>query len=183
MTVKKEKIAKRYARALFDATDPAQYQAVSDFLSSAASCWNNSGDFKNIAELPLLSNDKRAEVIAKVLGEVHPFPTKEIGKLIALLSEAHRVDVLPGISQFFTAYMQELQKFLALEVASARDLSEDERKKISEDLAKRLGSKVTVEWKVDSGLIGGLVIKAGDRMIDSSVRGALKQLESYMVNA
>ena len=69
------------------------------------------------------------------------------------------------------------------EIQSAKELSNDEINKIAEDLAKNFSSKMKLNYKYDKSLIGGLVIKVGSTMIDTSIKNKLQQIENRMIEA
>ena len=69
------------------------------------------------------------------------------------------------------------------EIQSAKELSSDEIKKITEDLVKNFSSKIKLTYRHDESLIGGLVIKVGSTMVDTSIKNKLQQIENRMIEA
>jgi len=102
------------------------------------------------------------------------------GNMIRLLAENRRLALLPQIAVLFEALKAEYQKAVEVEVSTAFEISAETVELLSKALARRLDRKVTLQARVDSSLIGGAVIRAGDTVIDNSVRGKLKKLaESF----
>jgi len=181
MGSKNEKVAKRYARALFDASQASDYEAVQAFLDKASKCWHKSGSLRAAMQLPTLSLDERSNLLDGVLSGVSKIPTETTEKLLKLLASANRVDTIPEISKFFSAYVREYLKLLSVEVISAHELSDAEKQAISAELTTKLAGQVVITWSVQPEQIGGLVMRVGDRMVDRSVLGALQDLKSHIV--
>ena len=84
---------------------------------------------------------------------------------------------MPEVSEYFGRLVNELKKVLSLSVVSAFPLSDSERDEIVSRIQNEFGSMASISWEVDPGLIGGLVIKSGDLVLDNSVKGALGKIK------
>ena len=100
---------------------------------------------------------------------------------IKLLLEYGRVDVLPEISDRFDALKAEVENTVDVTVTSATQLSDAQVSEIEEALKSRLGRDVNLSTEIDENLIGGAVIRAGDVVIDGSVRARLEGLSNALV--
>ncbi len=100
--------------------------------------------------------------------------------LVRLLTANRRLALLPEIAQLFEELKAEHERAVDAEILSAYPLDEAQLKKISAALKKKLGREVRMVPKVDPSLIGGVVIRAGDVVIDGSVEGRLRALSSYL---
>ena len=105
---------------------------------------------------------------------------KELGNFLALLLENGRIGALPEVQQAFATELAALKNVLALEITSARPVSEEEQSEMLEKLKTECGSLVSIEWQQDPDLIGGLLIKSGDRVLDNTVRGSLKKIRQSL---
>jgi len=102
--------------------------------------------------------------------------------LLKLLIENGRVGVLPEIAQRFDALRAEVENTVDVVVTSAAELSAKQRQEIVTALTARLGREVRLETQIDKNLIGGAVIRAGDVVIDGSLRAGLDGLTNALIN-
>ena len=165
-------IARPYAKAAFDfAVEHQVVESWSEMLSFAALVSENE------SMKPLLngslSSDKLAELFINVCGEQVDVNGQN---LIKVMAENDRLGVLPAVAQLYAEYRLEWAKEVEATVTSATELSEEQVQQISVSLEKRLARKVKLNCSVDAGLIAGVIIKAGDLVIDGSVRGKLTRL-------
>jgi F-type H+-transporting ATPase subunit delta len=100
--------------------------------------------------------------------------------LVRLLTENHRLALLPEIAALFEALRAEAETRVEAEVVSATAVSADQLKTIAAALKQRLGREVTLATRLDPSLVGGIVIRAGDLVIDGSVRGKLVALATHL---
>lgn len=141
--------------------------------------------------LGLLSALTKQEAVAALLGSPSETPAGKAARLIEIcgdsvtpavvnfihiLAENRRLALLPVISEQFNALKAEQEKNVAVEVVSARALTADQQETLAAALKTRLQRDVTINVSVDSALLGGAVIRAGDTIIDGSVRGRLTKL-------
>ena len=101
---------------------------------------------------------------------------EEVKNLIKLLTENGKLQLLPKIAELFEQYKAEDEGYVNVELFSAYALSKAEQSKYVAKLEKFLNKKVNATVSVDNSLIGGILAKAGDKVIDGSIRGQLKQL-------
>lgn len=170
-------IARPYAKAAFEyalgAQTVSEWASMLDFVAQAVS--NN--DVANIISNPSLSAEQKGEVILKISeGQI----TDKVENFIKLLARNHRLEALPAIKIRFDVLKADYDKAVEVEVTSAAALSDDQLQRLTEKLTAKLGRKVNIQTQVDSSMIGGLVIKAGDMVIDGSVRGKLNKLSETL---
>ncbi|TMX34952.1 F0F1 ATP synthase subunit delta [Vibrio sp. Hep-1b-8] len=169
-------IARPYAKAAFDfAVEKGQLDQWSQMLSFAAEVANN----EQIHELltSSMSADKLAEVFVAVCGEqVDAFGQN----LIKVMAENGRLQALPDVCAEFLLLKQEHEKEISVEVTSATELSDQQKADISSKLETRLERKVQLNCSVDEALLGGVIIRAGDLVIDNSARGRLNRLSDAL---
>ncbi len=169
-------IARPYAKAAFDfAVEKDQLDQWGQMLSFAAEVANN----EQIHELltSSMSADKLAEVFVAVCGE----QVDEFGQnLIKVMAENGRLQALPDVCAEFLLLKQEHEKEITVEVTSATELSDQQKADISSKLETRLERKVQLNCSVDEALLGGVIIRAGDLVIDNSARGRLNRLSDAL---
>ena len=99
---------------------------------------------------------------------------------IKLLVENQRLDILPEIASMFESMRAEAEKSIDVVVTSAFDLDEAQKQKISAAMKKRMGRDIRLSCKTDRELLGGIIIRAGDKVIDGSARTRLSELANAL---
>ncbi|QSX30082.1 F0F1 ATP synthase subunit delta [Shewanella cyperi] len=169
-------IARPYAKAAFDfAIEKQAVDSWAEMLSFAALVSEND------TMRPLLAGSLASAKLAKLFIDVCGEQINEHGQnLIKVMAENGRLEVLPAVSQLFAEYRNEWAKEVEADVVSASELSSEQQQQISVSLEKRLARKVKLNCSIDAGLIAGVIIKAGDLVIDGSVRGKLARLSDKL---
>ncbi|MEM1399403.1 MAG: F0F1 ATP synthase subunit delta [Pseudomonadota bacterium] len=172
-------LAERYATALYDLADEAKaLDAVADDLRGMRALLVESDDLRRLVRSPSIGREDQAKAldsVAKSAG-VHDLTRKFLGVLAA----NRRLFALGEIGQ---AYLNELSRRrgeMTAEVTSATELSDQQIKKLTDQLRASMGSKVSVDLQVDPALLGGMIVKVGSRMVDSSLRTKLAKLQLAM---
>jgi F-type H+-transporting ATPase subunit delta len=122
---------------------------------------------------PKVNDQQLAGLIIDVAGDGL---SKTGQNLVRLLAENERLDEMAGIAAVFEQERDRIEGRSHVEVTSAFELTDKQQKSIGESMSKRLGIEVDVSVTVDKSLIGGVIIRAGDTVIDASLRGRLSQL-------
>jgi F-type H+-transporting ATPase subunit delta len=104
----------------------------------------------------------------------------QVSNFIAILAANKRLALLPEIHSMFVEFKANQEKTVDVEVVSAFDLAEEAQDRLAVSLGKKLERQVTVRTSTDSDLLGGVLIRAGDLVIDGSVRGRLNKLAEAM---
>ncbi|CAM4040325.1 MULTISPECIES: F0F1 ATP synthase subunit delta [Shewanella] len=169
-------IARPYAKAAFDyAIEKNAVESWAQMLSFAAQVSENE------TMKPLLSgalaSSQLADLFIKVCGE----QINEQGQnLIKVMAENGRLEVLPAVYELFHEFSNEWAKEVEATVVSATELSAEQQQQISASLEKRLTRKVKLNCSVDASLVAGVIITAGDLVIDGSVSGKLNRLSDKL---
>ena len=172
-------LAGRYATALFGlARDEQQIDAVTRSLDSLEAAMTESADFRTLVTSPLIGRadaGKTVRALTPALG-VDPITAKFLGVLAdnGRLSELR--PVIKAVRQLAAAHRGET----TAEVTSAFPLNDDQVTKLKANLKSRLGRDVAIDAKVDPAILGGIVIRHGSQMIDSSIRTKLNTLANAM---
>ncbi|HVT36939.1 MAG TPA: F0F1 ATP synthase subunit delta [Nevskiaceae bacterium] len=170
-------IARPYAKAVFElARESGKLKEWSAQLAAIAAVIAD----KQVAELvgsPALS---RAQ-LAALLGELLKRDVNSEGQsLLRMLAENGRLKAAPLIAGQYEALRAEAELRVDVEITSAAPVAAEQQQTLASAIKKRLARDVAVEWKTDDSLIGGAVIRAGDLVIDGSVRGELERLQTAL---
>ena len=169
-------IARPYAKAAFDYAVDAK--AVDNWLEMLVFAAEVS---KNDTMTGYLSGSASVEQAKEIFLNVCGEQLNENGQnLIKVMAENERLLVLPQVAEQFAELKAEFDKEVTVDVSSAVELTADQQSNISAALEKRLARKVKLNCVVDATIVSGLVIKAGDMVIDGSIRGKLDRLATTM---
>lgn len=172
-------IAERYATALFELADSqGALDQVAGDLTTLKAMIGESADFRRLVASPVLSRDEQGRAI-QALAKAAGF-TVTTTNFLGLAAKNRRLFALPGIIAAFLARLAARRGEIGASVASAVPLSQAQLDALTSTLKTTFGSNVNVETAVDPGLLGGLVVKVGSRMVDSSLRTKLQHLKLAM---
>ena len=166
-------VARPYARAVYQqATEESTLDNWSEALALMSAV---TGDDLMVAVLdnPQLGSEQKAELMLKVVGDKLDAQQQNLVKLMA---ENGRLKALPEVAEQFEAYRAEAEGKVEAEVVSAFPLSSEQEESITKTLKAKLGREVTINTSIDESLIGGVIIKAGDTIIDGSMKSQLESL-------
>ncbi len=166
-------LARPYARAAFQvARERDQLSHWSEALVIAAAIAADDG------ARPLLSNPRltRDQVLDLFTDIGAARFDDSVTNFLRVLATYGRLELLPEISTQFEGLRREAEARVHVQVTSAHPLGEDESVRLTERLKARFGREIDLDVDVDPALIGGAVIRAGDQVIDGSVRGRLERL-------
>jgi F-type H+-transporting ATPase subunit delta len=172
-------LTERYAAALFDLADERkELDAVADDLKALRGLVAESADLRRMIRSPVLARDHQAKAVAALAERAG---LKELTRnFLGLLARNRRLFALPDMIEGFLGILAARRGEVTAQVIAAQELSEAQRKVIDERLRKAIGGKVAIDLKIDPGLLGGLVIKVGSRMVDASLKSKLRRLELAM---
>jgi F-type H+-transporting ATPase subunit delta len=174
--VRTTSVARRYAKAAFEVArekgDPQSWVSRLEAVSDAVS------DRELLAVLRSPSASAAHKITA--IESVFPDLTPEQRNLVRILIQRHRIELLPAITAAFSGYLDEMLGRTEAGVVSARPLSGDELRAIQDHLNIRTGRTVKLKTSVDEALIGGVVMRVGDDLIDASVATKLERLRQKL---
>ena len=174
-------VARRYARALFGiGVDAGKFEALGAELGSLATLWNESDELRQALENPVFRPEEKRAVLQTILPKIAPTP--EVQRFVLLLLERRRIVLLPAIARAYRDLTDAQLGQVRAEVTSAQELAPGTLDRVRRSLEQRTGKKVIVNAKVDAELIGGLVARVGDLVLDGSVRTQLEDLRTRLVN-
>lgn len=166
-------VARPYAKAAFEvAREQGHVTEWADMLSILATV-TKQPKLKTALGNPAFSAQEKASALAQVCEEI----TTEQGKAFLLnLAENKRLLLLPAISELFQQFKLNYEKAVDVKLTSAFELSAEQAQTLADSLAKKLDRKINLTNETDASLIGGVVIRTSDLIIDGSVRGKLTKL-------
>ncbi|MDN5786349.1 F0F1 ATP synthase subunit delta [Pseudorhodobacter sp.] len=172
-------IAARYATALFElAKEGKSLKALEGDIDALDAALDSSADLKAMISSPVYSRDEQEHAIVAI--------AKKMGlstltaNTLALMAEKRRLFVLPQLTKAVQDMISEEKGEVTAEVTSASKLSAAQAKELAATLKARVGKDVKLKTAVDESLIGGLVVKLGSTMIDTSVKARLAALQNAM---
>jgi F-type H+-transporting ATPase subunit delta len=172
-------IARPYARAAFaHASEGKDLAAWSKLLGSAAIAATDPRVSRLIGN-PHVTGEQLVELLAGV--------SKGAGgkggtNFLLALAENRRLALLPEIAAQFETLRAEVENVVDVEVIAAREIAAPQQKRLAEALKRRLGRDVRMHTRIDESLLGGAIVRAGDLVIDGSLKGRLARLGSALTN-
>jgi F-type H+-transporting ATPase subunit delta len=172
-------LAERYATALFDLAETAnKLDEVADDLRGLKAAIGGSDDLQRLIRSPLYGRGQQAAAMAAVLDKAGVQDLTR--RFVLVAAQNRRLFAVPGMINAYLAELARRRGEVTAEVTAARELTADQRKALGEALGKAVGGNVQMNLKVDPSLLGGLMVKVGSRMIDSSVKSKLQRLKFAM---
>lgn len=166
-------VARPYAKAAFQyAQENSRLGQWAEMLGLLADVVNDSA-FRAFLARPELSAKQQAEAVRAVCGDKID---RDVSNFVVNLANNKRLEALPAISELFEEMRAEAEGELEVEVTAAFELSPAQTQSLAKTLTEKLTRQVNLTCSVDPALIGGAVIRAGDLVIDASVRGKLGKL-------
>lgn len=169
----------RYATALFDlAREAKSIDAVESSLAKVRAALDESDDFRTLVNSPILSRGDAAKAIAATADTMQLDTTTR--NFLGVLAQNRRLSQLPQIIRAYRSLAANHRGETTAEVASAHPLTDDQVAALKQQLRARVGRDVNVDLSVDPSLLGGLVVRLGSQMIDSSIKTRLNTLAHAM---
>ena len=175
-------VAGRYATALFELAEAQNaLDAVAADLGSIGTMLNESEDLTRLVRSPLFSADEQGRAFAAVLDKAGI--SGLVKNFVGLVIANRRLFALPDMIRSYNAILAEKRGEMTADVTSAHPLGDQQVESLKAALKSATGRDVRINTKVDAGLLGGLIVKVGSRMIDSSLRTKLNSLKIAMKEA
>ena len=179
MSIVLSKVAVPYAEALLDlAQSNDSLKETTNDMNFVSQILADSSDLKKFLGNPLITKDAKKNTVKDIFGEQIDASTL---KFLWLLVERGRIEVLESIAQRFLELSFKQESIEIAKITSSIQLSSQQQKDISEKLKVLTRAKqIKLALKVDPSLIGGFTIEIGSKMIDTAIRGQLKQISSLL---
>jgi F-type H+-transporting ATPase subunit delta len=179
--MREEKVAYRYAKALFDTADEQGIvETVEEHLQALAHLFNKSIEFQRLVTDPLVTSSIKDDLFVRLFrGKVHQL----VVNFLRLLASRRRERALLAIIREFRQIVEERAGIMTASVVSATDLTSEQKRVLMDRLSRYASKKVKLECAVDPTLRGGFIAKLGDIVFDGSVEARLEMLRHQIVSA
>lgn len=175
-------IATRYATAVFELSKDANgLKGLESDINALTAALEGSADLRDLISSPLYSRDQQNGAIVAVAEAMKLSTT--MTNTLALMASKRRLFVVPPMVASLRAMIADENGEVTADVVSAKALTKSQSDKLAQTLKASFGSDVIINAAVDETLIGGLVVKVGSKMIDTSIRAKLNALQNTMKEA
>jgi F-type H+-transporting ATPase subunit delta len=175
-----EEIAEVYARALFEvATEHDKLDVVRDELGEFADALAESRELQTFFFSPYFSTEEKKEGLHKAVTGAD----ESVANFLELLLENHRMPVVFRVRRDFDRLWEEENKLLPVQITSAVELDPSVADRIGEEIGRQTGRTVELTSTVDPDVIGGIVLRVGNSILDASIRNRLENLRKQVVKA
>ncbi len=172
-------IASRYATAVFDlAHEGKAIKALESDVAALDAAIGESADLRTLLTSPLYSREEQSDAIVAVAKKMKL--SDMTSNVLALLAAKRRLFVLPHLIAVLQDMLSEARGEVTAEVTSAKKLTKAQADKLAATLKAQVGKSVTIKETVDESIIGGLIVKVGSKMIDTSIASKLNALQNTM---
>lgn len=175
-----EEIARVYGDALFDvAKEEGKIDEIRSELSAFADALDSDRDLQVFFFSPYFSSQEKRDGIAKAIAGA----SEEFENFLGLLAEKHRMPAIFRIRRHFDDLWAEENKRLEVRITSAVPLSDSVVKRVGSEIERQTDRKIDLEADVDEDILGGLVLRVGNMVLDASLREKLNRLRKEVVQA
>jgi ATP synthase F1 delta subunit len=175
-----EEIAEVYARALFEAANEADaLDRVHDELGQFADALDEDRNLQMFLFSPYFSSEEKKDGIGRIVTDAD----ERTVNFLELLAERHRMPVIFRVRRDFDALWAEENKLLPVSVTSAVELDDALVSDIGKRIEEQAGRRVELSSSVDPDLLGGLVVRVGNMVLDASLRNRLERLRKQVIKA
>lgn len=174
------KVASRYAKSLIDlANEQGNLDEVKKDMEQITAVLKASSELQAVLKNPIIKIDKKQSILkALFAGKIRP----EILSFFEIMVRKGRSGLLYATTIEFVREYNQIRNIVHAEVTSATTLSPSNLEAIKAIIAEQINAEVILANKVDASLIGGVIVKVGDRQLDVSLSGKLNKLERYLIN-
>jgi F-type H+-transporting ATPase subunit delta len=175
-----EEIAEVYSRALFEAAkDNDVVDRIHEELAQVDDALREDRELQLFFFSPYFTSDEKKEAVGRVVEGAD----ERLVNFLELLAERHRMPLLPRVRRQFDAMWADEHKLLPVSVTSAVELDESLVEDIGSRIQDQTGRRVELSSNVDPEVLGGLVVRVGNMVLDASVRNRLEQLRKQVAKA
>ena len=175
-----EEIARGYARPLFEvATEQDKLDVVREQLGEFADALNDSRELQTFLFSPYFSTEEKEEGLARAVTDAD----ETVANFLALLLENHRMPVIFRVRREYDRLWEEANQLLPVEITSAVELDPSVAERIGDEIGRQTGRTVRLTSTVDPDVIGGIVVRVGNSILDASIRTRLENLRKQVAKA
>ena len=172
-------IAGRYAQAVFDLVkDQGGLDALATQVDSLGTALKDSADLRTLIGSALYSREQQENAIAAIAAKMGLSPL--LTNTLRLMAQNRRLFALPQLLSRLNTLIADARGEVTADVVSAVALSDEQKQRLTATLAEKSGKTVKLNTRVDESLIGGMIVRLGSQMIDSSIKSKLASLQNAM---
>jgi F-type H+-transporting ATPase subunit delta len=177
-----ETIAGRYAQALYElGNEQNSLAAIREELRQVSATYEASPELRTMLDNPQVDTESRTALMSEILDRVGVSQTTR--SVIGLLLQRRRVLLVPLIARALDKHADEQTGVLRAQVTTAAQLPESYFTRLREQLEQATGKKIQLERSIDPALLGGVVTRIGDRIIDGSLRARLGAMKTSLLSS
>jgi F-type H+-transporting ATPase subunit delta len=182
--VVKEIVTRRYAKALFQVIQSDQSAEELDptlkILEAVSRAFKEQDYFRHAMLNPGFDREAKVQALKALLEKMQV--SGPVVRFLEYLVRKNRFRYLGQITQAFAALVAEFQGIITVSISTARELSREEQETVTRDIESITGRKVQVQWSVNPSLIGGMMIRVGEAVVNGSVQGQLVALRKSLIS-
>lgn len=179
--MKADIVARRYARALFSigkGQGDAEMKAYGKDLANIARTLAEAPELLKVFKNPIFSIAEKKAVVEKILAKLDPTTTTK--NFCFLLADKGRLSSLPEIEAYYGVLLDEANGVVRGELVTAIELGDAKQEGIKKQLAAQLGKELILDFSADAGILGGAVLKVGDKILDASLKAQLNAMKEQI---
>ena len=172
----KSQVGRRYSKAIFDiAEEKKQVKEIYELLNSAMVLYRTDKEFKNFIRNPLISNEEKKLVLNEIFGK----DNRDNLNILLYILDKGRINCIKYIVAEYLKIYYRKNRILDVRATFTKELTEEQKKKLIDKLSQKTGKEINLEIKIDKNILGGGVIRIGDKIIDGSIR---RELDNWKRN-
>ncbi|WBU62639.1 F0F1 ATP synthase subunit delta [Paracoccus aerodenitrificans] len=172
-------IAGRYAQALFDIVkESGEIDQLASQVDDLGAALDDSDELRHVISSPIYTREEQGKAISAVAEKMGL--SASLANTLKLMARNRRLFTLPQFVAELRRLVAEHRGEVTADVVSAVALSDEQKKRLTNTLAEKSGKKVKLNARVDESLIGGMIVRLGSQMIDSSIKSKLASLQNAM---
>ena len=166
----KSQVGRRYSKAIFEiAEEKNQVKEIYEMLNSAMVLYRTDKEFKNFILNPLIDNEQKKSVLNKIFGKDN---SENLNILLYILDKGRMNCIKYIVAEYLKIYYRK-NRILDVKATFTKELTDEQKKKLIDKLSQKTGKEINLEIKIDKNILGGGIIKIGDKIIDGSIRREL----------
>jgi F-type H+-transporting ATPase subunit delta len=175
----RSRVAKRYAKALLSlGQEDGKYQHYGKELAAFSGLFAINKEFREVIASPAFAVEDRKRILNIILGKGSY--SDIVKNFLNLLLDKKRIDAIQEISSYYESLTDEVAQIARVEVVTPRPLREDARQRLEKGLEEMTSKKIRMEILEDKSLLGGLVVKIGDLVLDGSIKAQLEGIKESL---
>ena len=166
----KSQVGRRYSKAIFEiAEEKNQVKEIYEMLNSAMVLYRTDKEFKNFILNPLIDNEQKKSVLNEIFGKDN---SENLNILLYILDKGRMNCIKYIVAEYLKIYYRK-NRILDVKATFTKELTDEQKKKLIDKLSQKTEKEINLEIKIDKDILGGGIIKIGDKIIDGSIRREL----------